>query len=319
MVDQDVRRKCNVLFRQWAAEYKNTPGLTQIAHLSQQLPTTKRAPPAQYKVLRETEAEAQEHQDEHPQSSHGHSRASSSTSAAPTPPSPSRPVNLSTATHHFGSSSKLLRGKKDKNTKVFSLEREKPNIMQTIASSSVASTNLLNALQLINREKERVSDNPEVLKRFETCKALRRQVLRYIQLVESDEWIGSLLSANDELVKGLMAYEILDKSLDDDSDSDAWETPEGAAASKIAAAKSTEEQLAGLNLGEAPPAKPPRPGNIGMPAPPRFAAPSKAPDTPGYDSSEEEDEEVDDDDPFGDANAVKTPHIERPGMTWKQV
>ena len=56
-----------------------------------------------------------------------------------------------------------------------------------------------------------------------------------------------------------------------------------------------------------------------MPAPPRFAAPSKAPDTPGYDSSEEEDEEADDDDPFGDANAVKTPHIERPGMTWKQV
>lgn len=31
--DPLVREKCKVLFRSWAAEYKNTPGLSQIAHL----------------------------------------------------------------------------------------------------------------------------------------------------------------------------------------------------------------------------------------------------------------------------------------------
>jgi hypothetical protein len=51
-----------------------------------------------------------------------------------------------------------------------------------IADSSVASTNLLNALQHINREQQRVSENTEAVKRFETCKHLRRQILRYVSL-----------------------------------------------------------------------------------------------------------------------------------------
>ncbi len=93
-------------------------------------------------------------------------------------------------------------------------------MLETIASANVASTNLINALKLINRENQRVSDNPECTNRFEACKKLRRQILRYIQLVESEQYIGSLLAANDELVKALMTFEVMDKSIDDDSDSD---------------------------------------------------------------------------------------------------
>lgn len=114
-----------------------------------------------------------------------------------------------------------------------------------------------------------MSENPEVVRRFETCKSLRRRILYYIQNVESDDWIGSLVNANDELVKALTAYEITDRSIDDDSDSDAWEAaPEAskAAANAAAAAASSgpsveaQQQLAGLSIAEeAPPAKPPRP------------------------------------------------------------
>ena len=93
-------------------------------------------------------------------------------------------------------------------------------MLSAIAQSSIASTNLLNSMRHLNRETERVSENTECLKRFETCKALRRQILRYIQLVESEQWIGSLLNANDDLVKALIAFEVADKSVDDDSDSD---------------------------------------------------------------------------------------------------
>lgn len=335
MVDADVRKKVNVLFRQWAVAYKDTPGLSNIAALHKQLPQTKRRPAqAQSKVLRETEAEAQASpfDDETPQAPQSqpptpqktHSRKTSNvTPSSSSMASPSRPVTLA-STPHFSSATKSKSGKKDKNVKVFNLEKEKPNIMQTIASSSVASTNLLNGLQLINRETQRVSDNAEVVNRFETCKALRRQILRYIQLVEHDDWIGSLLSANDELVKALMSYEIMDKSLEDDSDSDAFERPSAdhyiAAAKlesqKTGAATSTEAQLAGLKLDEAAPPKPPRPGGLAMPPTPTFA---KSKQKAESESESEEEEEDDDDDPFGDSNAVKTPHIERGGMTWKQV
>jgi hypothetical protein len=50
-----------------------------------------------------------------------------------------------------------------------------------IADSSFAATNLMNALQSINREVERISENPAAVERFEACKLLRRKVLRYVR------------------------------------------------------------------------------------------------------------------------------------------
>jgi LAS seventeen-binding protein 5 len=50
----------------------------------------------------------------------------------------------------------------------------------TIAEASVASTNLLNALKLINREKEQISENKSAVHHFEICKLLRRKILRYV-------------------------------------------------------------------------------------------------------------------------------------------
>ncbi|KEQ72301.1 hypothetical protein M436DRAFT_20898, partial [Aureobasidium namibiae CBS 147.97] len=322
MVDLDVRNKCNVLYRQWAVAYKDTPGLHNIATLYKQLPQKPRPrhTQAQSKVLRETEDDA--HEDPSPTPppapsgghSRGHSRSSSAVNASA---STSRPVSLTPTPHYsIRDAVKASTRKKDKSgttTTKFNFEKEKPNMIQSIAQASIASNNLSNALLLVNRENERVSENPEVLNRFETCKILRRNVLRYIQLVESDEWIGSLLSANDELVKALTSYEIMDRSLDDDSDSDAWEhMPEHGSH-----ATGAESQLAGLKIdgeGAAPP-KPPRPTNLAMPAKPDFGK-AKAEES---DESENEYEEDDEDNPFGDSNAVKTPGVERPGMTWKNV
>lgn len=179
---------------------------------------------------------------------------------------------------------------------------------KAIANSSMASTNLLNGLQLVNRERERVSENEEVVRRFQACKKLRKEILRYIQHVESDEWIGSLVNANDELVKALTAYEIMDRSVDDDSDSDAWEHAP-AEAMRPPPQSDAAEDLRGLSLNDAPP-KPPRPAGIAMPPPPAFHN-KQAADSPA--------EEEDEDDPFGDSNAAPTPGHERPGMTWREV
>ena len=221
--------------------------------------------------------------------------------------------------------------KKDKKTKnkggpIFNLEKEKPNILQSIAASSVASTGLNNALRLVNRETEQVSTNPEVVKRFETCKQLRRQILRYIQFIETEEFLGSLIHANEELVNALMAFEVLDKSVDDDSDSELEEAQHLSrisAKSEASATKDAEKLVAGLSISSPP--KPPRPApqSIAMP-PPRPAPKPNNWRAKQVESEDESDTDVDEDsdDPFGDRNAMKTPDpdaLSRKGYTWKEV
>ena len=232
--------------------------------------------------------------------SHGRSRASSSVN----PASPAhRPVTLTPTSTSSTFASKLSKSRnKDRSNTPFNLHKEKDNMTKAIANSSMASINLLNGLQLVNRENERVSENQEVLRRFQTCKKLRKEILRYIQHVESDEWIGSLVNANDELVKALTAYEIMDRSVDDDSDSDAWEhaPPEAMLPQSGSGGPSdAADDPRGLSLQEDAPPKPPRPGNIAMPSQPAFPSKPSAP-TPA-------EEEEDEDNPFGDSNAAPTP------------
>jgi LAS seventeen-binding protein 5 len=226
--------------------------------------------------------------------------------------SSSKPISLSAGPDLTGSSKSKSKNKKDKNkVKPFNLEKEKPQLLQTLASASVASTNLLNALKLINRENERVSENAEAMKRFETCKTLRRQILRYIQNVESEQWLGGLIHANEELVNALMAFEVLDKSVEDDSDSE-----EDSPAAKTGRTSSPPTRnFAGLVLDNKP-TKPPRPG-ADVPKPAFSHSNGKERQYSDDESElEEEEEEEDENDPFADRNAVETPFTEREGITW---
>ena len=307
LTDSEVKAKCQTLFRQWAVTYQSTPGKERIVDHQKQLPKRKKlVTQAQSKVLQETEREANEDpfgsiEDE---SISGESSSMASSSLAPrssaaasiTPTPKYHPKKLKPDKH----------GKKSR-PRTFNLEKEKPQLLQAIASSSVASTNLMNALKLQNREKLRVSEHPETVNRFETCKALRRQILRYIQHVESEQWLGSLINANDSLVEALMAYEILDKSVDDDSDSEEQEWSDDEPIAKptrpeLDKRNDTQEAFSKLNIGTESNQQHPMMllnGQGGM----RHAE---------DDGSEEEEG----DDPFADSNAVHTPKTERPGMTW---
>lgn len=283
--DPQVKHKCKQLFGQWSASYKNTPGMERVAGLYKQLPIRKQpANQAKAKVLRD--------------------------SANNKEPPMGHTVSVSTG----GGPAQILSSPKDKESKVkkrekkirdrpFDLQREKPEMLETLASVSVASTNLLNALKRVDRETQRVSEDAEVLNRFDTCKYLRREILRYIQHVESEEYLGSLIHANEELVTALMAFEVLDKSLDYDSDSDqdvldTWSGDRSFDDQKL------NETFAGLVMN---PKKPPRPGRPGA---------SSRRDPEAYETESESDGEDDDDNPFGDKNAIKTPAIEKPEPTW---
>ncbi|KAH0545209.1 hypothetical protein FGG08_000663 [Glutinoglossum americanum] len=321
--DPDVRAKCKVLFGQWSVAYKNTSGMGGVAALYKQLPQRKRPTQQQQsKVLKETADDTSET----PRLGHIVSVASGdgparflNSSSSPTSSS-SRPISLSAGPNLTGSSKKS-KNKKDKNkAKPFNLEKEKPQLLQTLASASVASTNLLNALKLINRENERVSENAEVMKRFETCKTLRRQILRYIQNVESEQWLGGLIHANEELVNALMAFEVLDKSVENDSDSE--DSGADSSARHRRTSSVPTRGFAGLVLDDKPP-RPPRP-SANIPKPAIFAPGNgkgrQYPDDES-ESEQEEEEEEDENDPFADRNAVQTPFAEREGVagSWKEV
>ena len=317
--DQEVKQKCGVLFRQWAVSYKSTPGLERIASLYKQLPQRKKPiRQDQSKVLRETEHEAEaEHSPTSP-------TAPSSSIPSITPVLPGPQV---TPVYKYDINGKKIKNKPEKaakasksnkSAKPFDIEKEKPQLLQAIAASSVASTNLTNALRLVNRESKRVSEDPETVKRFERCKMLRRQILRYIQHVEnSEEWLGSLIHANDELVNALRAYEVLDKSVDDDSDSEEERLHiDASSPTRNKAPPQLHQDLAGLNLsGAQAPLQPPRPGFIPMPS---VNGKQRADEGEEEEEEEEDDdvEEEDENDPFADRNAVQTPKVEKSAMAW---
>ncbi|KAL8930727.1 MAG: hypothetical protein Q9208_000268 [Pyrenodesmia sp. 3 TL-2023] len=319
MSDPEVKKKCSILFRQWAASYAQTPGLQRIAALHKQLPQRKKAPSQESsRVLRESEPGENEDPFGHSVAVSGGGAPMQSLRSPTTPNSASSSSNsrpsLTPYGHQPSTSNKVSKTKKSKPAKPFNLEKEKPQLLQSIASSSVASTNLMNSLKLINRESKRVSEDPETVQRFETCKLLRRQVLRYIQNVESEQWLGSLIHANESLVEALMAFEVMDKDLEDDSDSEAhsddeaneWDSDEAGPVTtmtKKGKATGVRNGLSGLSLGDRMPAA--KPPDVLINGGSRTE-----------DSGSEDDDDVEEDNPFGDINAVKTPKEERPGMTW---
>jgi len=121
------------------------------------------------------------------------------------------------------------------------------------------------------------------------------------------------------LVTALMGYEVFDKGIDEDSDSDtdAYHLQKAIFNSRTPGQKDVEElSMASVTLSDAPPPKPARPSGLQMPASP-MAGKGRA-----QEEDEEEDDEEDEDkeDPFGDAYSVdKTPRAERGGMTWRDV
>lgn len=193
--DPAVRNKCRVLFRGWAS-YAGTPGLDKIASLHKELPRRKQVvTQAKSKVVRETENPFGDEEEEEAAAQAAARRnnpnAGSSSSPAPVPISSQPKTSTSGSSSFFGSSSKDKKKAKNGKRKPFSLEAEKENMKSAIADSSLATTNLMNALQSINREKERISDNQQAVQHFEACKQLRRRILRYVRACHANPPIAA--------------------------------------------------------------------------------------------------------------------------------
>lgn len=109
----------------------------------------------------------------------------------------------------------------------FNFEKEKPQVMAAVANALQASSNLVNSCRHVNRELENVTDSPRVQDNLDKAKAARRTVIRYIQLVTDEEYVGTLLDANEKVVEAIQLYDKLSKpaALDSDSEHDEPKDP----------------------------------------------------------------------------------------------
>ncbi|KAJ3821202.1 hypothetical protein F5878DRAFT_539847 [Lentinula raphanica] len=91
----------------------------------------------------------------------------------------------------------------------FNFEQEKPKVLASIVEASQASSNLANAITLVNPEKESLQSSERVQDCLAKAKLARKQIVRYIQLVENEEVIGVLIETNDRIISALELYDNL--------------------------------------------------------------------------------------------------------------
>ncbi|EIW64195.1 uncharacterized protein TRAVEDRAFT_55185 [Trametes versicolor FP-101664 SS1] len=115
--------------------------------------------------------------------------------------------------------------------KPFNFEQEKPQILTSIANASQAANNLVNAMTLVNTAQDSLETNERVQECLTNVKQVRKQIVRYIQLVENEDMIGVLIETNDRIIAALENYDLLSKP--DTSEQQVKAIQEGLAATKL--------------------------------------------------------------------------------------
>src|ERR1700722_6944021 len=85
--------------------------------------------------------------------------------------------------------------------------QEKPQVLTCIANASQAANNLVNAITLVNAETDSVQSNERVQECLAKAKLCHKPIVRYTQLVENEELIGTLIDTNERIIAALEMYE----------------------------------------------------------------------------------------------------------------
>ncbi|CAO3634842.1 unnamed protein product [Cunninghamella blakesleeana] len=95
----------------------------------------------------------------------------------------------------------------------FDFVKNKPKIIQEIAVANQHANQLHNALKLLNTSEDRweveLQHDKKIQEYREQCEESRKKIVKFTRLVEDEEWIGTLLSTNEELLKILDMYDIM--------------------------------------------------------------------------------------------------------------
>lgn len=210
-VDTKLRKKIIVLAISWNENFSDKKYYHGIAGLKKQIPIKS------YRRKKSASAQGGQSSSNFMNDEAYHSDDESGSGAGSS-------SNLS-AGHGSSSTSRVSQRNVDPNVKYkipkINYQKESPKIKLLIAEASKASTDLKNALQGINFAKgETSTDNEKATQYFEKSRIIRRKVLHYLQLVDSEEFLGSLIHANEELVESLEKYTLCARPVNQDSDDD---------------------------------------------------------------------------------------------------
>lgn len=221
------------MFIGWSEQFKGQREYERLVVLQKQVPMKKKRARPQPKYLsndpRDLEEDDDNDTDNNNDNHYGGGTRSRSASTSedhsrsgppPIPPSSSKPRMPTTTTSHKKSKSHSSRSNQQPVVRKLDMAKEKPLILNALAEASSAATNLTNALQFIDWSKELSTENKNATECFNKCRKLRKSILRYIHSVESEEFLGPLIDANDHLISALKRYDEMSRPQDYDSDSD---------------------------------------------------------------------------------------------------
>ncbi|KAK9457776.1 hypothetical protein V1511DRAFT_490802 [Dipodascopsis uninucleata] len=319
--DRDVKKKLSGLFVKWKDNYSNVPGMSHVVQLYKQLPQRKR-PIRQHKPQRfaSIEDDMDDNEEDIPPPKPSRPGASSSSRSASRSKGleddyderVSRAIDRASSDISSGSNSsrQKSKSKSTRRSRTFDLTKEKPKLLQALAEAGTAATNLQNSLKLINRQEELATSNERATEHFNQCRLLRRQILRYIQYIESEDYIGSLIHANEELVSALQLYDRMSQPIEDDSDSEGYDSEssidesihnERHAKSAVHSRSTiTAESLAHKRK---PPPIPVKSASLSEEFKAKMALKDAMP-------------KADDENPFGDSYKIETPAVEKSAPSW---
>ncbi|KAF8898967.1 hypothetical protein BD779DRAFT_1795515 [Infundibulicybe gibba] len=100
-------------------------------------------------------------------------------------------------------------GGRNRSRMLFNFEKDKPKVLASIVDASQASSNLVNAITLVNPETDSLQTNERVQECLARAKQARKTVVRYIQLVENEELIGTLIETNERIIAAMESYDQL--------------------------------------------------------------------------------------------------------------
>ncbi|KAG8752003.1 putative actin patch assembly and actin polymerization protein [Ceratobasidium sp. 423] len=215
MTDEHVKRKLMSVLASWHRQFKDDPKMHTVSNLYLQCGGGKRSTPGQGTTSPRPHAETLYEQHQRKAEEEARDRTERKAKEREAKEEEKRKLKE----EKLAAKERERKARSQPTRRPFVYETEKPKILQTIAEASQASTNLVNAVKRVNREQESVTTNADVQECLTTAKAVRKQLIRYIQLaIQKEEVIGTLLDTNERIIAAIQLYDKMSKSPDQDSD-----------------------------------------------------------------------------------------------------
>ncbi|CAO3589222.1 unnamed protein product [Absidia cylindrospora] len=213
METTEVKKRLVSLLGAWSMKYKGEPGMRLLTNIYEsglsKLGLSRRSRSGSSSGSPPRQEQQQQQVAEPPKRR-----------SMPPPMKPARPepTNLAKTKPRSHSNAATASGthqqqQRQGSTSAFDFATAKPKIIQEIALANQQVNQLTNALKLLNTTEDRWEIDLQHDKRLQEyrqeCENSKKKIVKYARLVEDEEWIGTLLATNEELLKALDMYDIM--------------------------------------------------------------------------------------------------------------